>query len=128
MVKVIRLDVKRDERGWVAEVIRREELSSKEFGQILITTAHPGVVKGNHYHTRKREWFCVIVGKGKLVLESAQGREEIIMGEENPVAVEVPPGVAHALVNVGDEMMYALVYVDEPYEPEDPDTFAKRIA
>ena len=120
--------MKRDERGWLAEVLRREELPSKEFGQIFITTSHPGAIKGNHYHTRKREWFCVVKGKGKLVLESSQGREEIIMGEENPLVVEVPPGVAHALVNVGDEMMYALVYVDEPYEPEDADTFPRRVA
>ena len=127
--KVIRLDVKNDERGWLAEILRREELGDRcEFGQFLVTTARPGVIKGNHYHERKREWFCVIKGKGKLVLEGDGFREEIVMGEENMVTVAVPPGVAHALVNVGDEMLYALIYTDEPFDPDDPDTFYKCVA
>jgi len=60
-VKVNTIDVKSDERGWLAEIIRQEELvRTKEFGQFMVTTAYPSCVKGNHYHIRKFEWFCVL--------------------------------------------------------------------
>jgi UDP-2-acetamido-2,6-beta-L-arabino-hexul-4-ose reductase len=129
-VKVDVLDVKRDERGWVTEVLRREELvRHSEFGQFLVTTAHPGCVKGNHYHTRKYEWYCVLRGEARLVLvDNRSGEcEEFIMSEHTPTTVRIPPHVTHAVENIGGEMMYLLVYTDEPYNINDPDTFSQKI-
>ncbi len=121
-----KLDIKKDERGWLAEILRKENLSKqKEFGQILITVAKPGVTKGNHYHTNKQEWFCVIRGKGKLILkENSSGiNQEIIMGEENMVAVKIPKNVTHSIQNIGNDMLYLLIYIDEPFNVQCPDTF-----
>ena len=121
-----KLDIKSDERGWLAEILRKENLRGKDnFGQILVTAAKPGVIKGNHYHKRKQEWFCVISGKGKLLLkDNSSGQyQEILMGEENMVAVKIPQNVTHAIQNVGDDMLYLLIYIDEPFNPQNPDTF-----
>jgi len=129
-VEVTTLDVKKDERGWLTEVIRKEELvRSKEFGQFMVTTAYPGYVKGNHYHTRKYEWYCVLKGEAKLVLlDSNSGeREELLLNEHQLKTVRIPPHVSHAIENTGTEMMYLLVYTDESYIEEDADTFYEKI-
>lgn len=121
-----KLDVKNDDRGWLAEILRKENLPEKNgFGQILVTVAKPGVTKGNHYHKRKEEWYCVIRGTGKVLLkENSSGQyQEVVMGDENMVAVKIPKNVTHAIQNIGNEMLYLLIYIDEPFNPQDPDTF-----
>ena len=120
------LDIKSDERGWLAEILRKENLQKeKGFGQIFVTVAKPGVTKGNHYHKRKVEWFSVIRGTGKLLLKDVTSDEchEVLMGDKNMVAVKIPPNVTHAIQNIGDEMLYLLIYIDEPFNQQDPDTF-----
>lgn len=130
-VKIKNLDIKRDERGWFAEIVRSEDIenNSKPFGQMYATTANPGQTKGKHYHTRKTEWFCVIKGKGLLTLVNmeTQEKQEIEMGEDNMAAVQIPPNVWHAIANIGDREMFLLAYIDESYNPNDPDTIAKDI-
>ena len=129
-VEINRLDTKKDERGWLAEIIRKEELvRSKEFGQFMVTTANPGYVKGNHYHARKFEWFCVLKGEARLILVNNQSgeREELMLRGNQLKTVRVPPQVSHAIENVGTEMVYVLIYTDEPFNEEDPDTFYEKI-
>jgi len=126
-----KLDIKTDERGWLAEILRREDLhpGKEAFGQFFITTAHPGISKGHHYHLRKHEWFCVIKGRGLLVFEDIETglRQELEIGESNLAMVEIPLHTAHAIKNIGDEMMYLLAYTDEPHDQSDPDTYARKV-
>lgn len=127
-MKVTKLDVKRDARGWLAEVFRPEYIGASEMkGQFFVTTAKPGLTKGHHYHTRKTEWFCVIRGTGELHLEHMETGEKqtVVMGETNMVTVEISPRYYHYLENVGKEEMILLVYVSEPFNPADTDTFTK---
>ncbi|MBI1748525.1 MAG: dTDP-4-dehydrorhamnose 3,5-epimerase family protein [Acidobacteria bacterium] len=129
-VEIIPLEVYEDERGSLAELLRSEHpLTKKEFGQIHVSRAHPTYTRGNHYHTRKYEWFSVVGGNGLLALENVETgeREEIPMGEKNMVTVRIPPGVAHGIKNIGDTTMYLIVYNEETFDPKDPDTFAKKV-
>lgn len=130
-VKIKNLDIKKDERGWFAEIVRTEDLngSKKPFGQMYVTTANPGQTKGKHYHTRKTEWFCIVSGKGLLTLVDlgTKERQEIEMGEDNMIAVRIPPNVWHAVANKGNSEMFLLAYIDESYNPEDPDTIAQEL-
>ena len=67
------LDKKSDERGWLIEVLGGElPEGCKEFGQLHVSVAYPGKVRGNHYHTRKVEWFCVPTGTGQLLLKDRE--------------------------------------------------------
>tara|TARA_B100000315_G_scaffold184167_1_gene173178 strand:- start:32066 stop:32473 length:408 start_codon:yes stop_codon:yes gene_type:complete len=121
-----KLDIRSDERGWLTEILRKENLAKKnDFGQILVTVAKPGIIKGNHYHKRKEEWFCVVRGKGKLLLKDVTSDQcqEVLMGDENMVAVKIPSNVTHSIQNIGNEMLYLLIYIDEPFNRQDPDTF-----
>ena len=82
-IRVDDLDRKSDERGWLIEVLGGKSLdASHEFGQIHVSVAYPGKVRGNHYHTRKLEWFNVPMGKGLLRLKDLKTgvEKDIIMG------------------------------------------------
>ncbi len=118
------LELKGDHRGWLLKVLMRHHIEGpREFGEIYVTMAHPGQVRGNHYHNSATEWFCVVQGVGKLVTEDlATGvREEYILDAAAPHTVQVNPNVAHAIQNVGTEPMLLLAYADEPYDAAQPD-------
>jgi UDP-2-acetamido-2,6-beta-L-arabino-hexul-4-ose reductase len=128
-VKITKLEKKTDERGWLAEILKNESVKRKEFGQIYITTANSGFVKGNHYQMRKTEWFCVITGKALLLLkEKKTGKtQEIELDGSELKIVEIPPDVIHAIKNIGKDEMHLLAYIDESFDPKDPDTFMEKI-
>jgi dTDP-4-dehydrorhamnose 3,5-epimerase-like enzyme len=118
------LDLRKDARGSFLKVLMREHIGgSREFGEIYVTTAYPGHVRGNHLHRVATEWFCVVVGRGRLMTENlATGeRREIILDAQNPHTVQVNPGIAHAVQNVGEGPMLLLAYADQPYDAAQPD-------
>jgi len=124
------LDCKADERGWLIEVLGGESLEvPHKFGQIHVSVAYPGKVRGNHYHTRKLEWFCVAQGKGLLQLKDLKTGEEkeVLMGEGVLRTVRIPPGVIHAIKNIEDTNMVLIVYANESFNADDPDTFYEQI-
>ena len=124
-IEIKKLEIKKDERGWLTELLRREELGNNtKFGQFVITTANPGYVKGNHYHKRKTEWFCVIKGRAEVTFENVKTKEEktIVLDEKEPTIVKIKPFTNHSVKNIGKEEMYLLAYVDDVYDEKDSDT------
>lgn len=125
-VEVYPLDIKHDERGWLAEILRAgKKQGSEEFAHLYVTVAFPGKTKGKHYHQRKVEWFCVVSGEATLFLRDTRTGEEerLPMGEKNMVTVRIPPHVAHAITNTGNTPLYLIVVVSEQFNPKDTDTF-----
>ena len=114
-----------DDRGWLLKILTLKDLGQNTFGEIYITSAYPGVIKANHYHQHTNEWFCVIKGKGKLVLQDPTSRErkEVVMGMGSFLTVKIPKGIAHAVKNIGEDIMYLVAIADVPYNPQRPDTF-----
>lgn len=120
------LDVKKDDRGWLAEILRSGNLiGGARLSQIFVTVGNPGKTKGKHYHTRKTEWFSVVSGDAKLYLRDVRtGEEKVVpMGEKNMVTVAIPPHIAHAITSDGDQPFYLIVVASEDFDPKDPDTF-----
>jgi len=129
-IEILDLEKKSDERGWLIEVLGGElPEGCKEFGQLHVSVAYPGKVRGNHYHTRKVEWFCVPTGSGLLLLKDRETGEtrEVRMGVNNLKTIKIEPGAIHAIKNVGEEDMVLLVYSNEKFDPEDPDTYYEKI-
>lgn len=124
-LNIKKLDVKRDHRGWLAEIIRPEDVGYEKFGQILISTALPGKTKGLHYHKRKREWYCVIQGKGLLTVKDRKTNEkvELELSDRHMTLVEIPTGYLHSLSNTGDNELILMAYLDESFNPNDPDVY-----
>lgn len=113
-----------DERGWLIEILRDDEIK-EEIKQVYFSTSKPGVIRGNHYHKRKVEWFSVVTGKAKLVLEDNESkeREELILSDDKPGIVKITPNISHAIQNIGEDKMYLIVIVNEVFNPDDADTF-----
>jgi len=124
-VIVRKLERKTDSRGWLLKLLMRHHMENEQspFGEIYLTAALPGEAKGNHFHRDATEWFCIIQGTGRLVTKDmATGEEsELIMPSDAPVVAQVPPNVAHAIENVGQDLMVLLAYANEPYDPGNPD-------
>ena len=129
-IEIQDLDKKSDERGWLIEVLGGTlPEGCEEFGQLHVSVAYPGKVRGNHYHTRKLEWFCVPQGKGLLRLKDLKTGEqkELLMGEGALRTVKITPGIIHAIKNIGDTDMVLIVYANESFDANDPDTFYEKI-
>jgi len=122
-IEIKRLDKKVDDRGWLAELLKGNDLSG---GQFFITVAHKGKTKGNHYHKHKVEWFCVIRGEALLYLKDIVSGEvkELEMNGDNPEIVKIMPNILHRITNTGDDDMYLLVYCNDVFDEKNPDTFS----
>ncbi len=126
-IKIIRLIKRKDPRGWLIE--NNNRLIKESMRHFLISSSKPGVVRGQHYHSRKREWFLVLKGKAKIVCKALGSNDikEIYMSEERPEMVEIPPMIAHAIENIGDKEMLLFAVVNESLDRRDPDTFPHRV-
>lgn len=111
-----------DERGVFCEMLK-----TKDSGQFSFFTAHPGVTRGGHYHHSKNEKFLVIKGTALFKFENiATGeRYELQTNGEAPRVVETVPGWSHDVTNVGDEELIVMLWANEIFDREAPDTFAK---
>ncbi len=119
-----------DERGRLMEILRSEDELFIRFGQLYMTTAHPGVVKGWHYHTKQIDNFAVVRGMIKLVLydrrqDSPTHREvnEFFLGEHNPQLVQIPVLVLHGFKCIGNEEAIVINCPTELYRYDIPDEF-----
>ncbi|MBD3336413.1 MAG: dTDP-4-dehydrorhamnose 3,5-epimerase [Candidatus Eisenbacteria bacterium] len=119
-----------DARGFLMEIMRRDDPFFRQFGQAYMTVAYPGVVKGWHYHRKQTDHFCVVKGMGKVVLydrrdgSPTQGEvNEFFVGERKPLLIRIPPGVAHGIKGVGTEPVYLLNVPDEVYDYDEPDEY-----
>jgi UDP-2-acetamido-2,6-beta-L-arabino-hexul-4-ose reductase len=113
-----------DERGSFVEIIRLGV-----GGQVSFSTTVPGITRGNHYHTRKIERFAVIKGKALIQLRRI-GTEEVLdfyLDGDSPSYVDMPIWYTHNIKNIGDEVLYTNFWINEFYEPNDPDTYFENV-
>ena len=106
-----------------------EMLKTKDSGQFSFFSAHPGVTRGEHYHHSKNEKFLVLKGCARF------GFRHVVTGEtysvetsgDNPVVVETVPGWSHNITNVGDDEMFVMLWANEIFDREKPDTIGHRV-
>ncbi len=113
-----------DDRGSFTEFIR-----TYERGQVSVNITKPGITKGNHWHNTKNEKFFVVAGSGLIRLR-AIGCTEVIeyaVQGTSPQVVEIPPGYTHNISNVGAEDLVTIMWVNEPYTPDAPDTYYEEV-
>jgi UDP-2-acetamido-2,6-beta-L-arabino-hexul-4-ose reductase len=110
-----------DERGMFAEMVK-----TKDSGQVSFFTAKPGVTRGGHYHHSKTEKFLVVQGDARFGFRhiASDVTHEIITTSKELKIVETMPGWAHDITNIGDEQMVVMLWVNEIFDPEKPDTYA----
>ena len=113
-----------DPRGSFVEIIRLGI-----GGQVSFSTTVPGITRGNHYHTRKIERFAVIKGKALIQLRRI-GTDEVLdfyLDGDEPAYVDMPIWYTHNIKNIGDEVLYTNFWINEFYDPNDPDTYFENV-
>jgi len=106
-----------------------EMLKTPDSGQFSYFTAHPGVTRGGHYHHTKTEKFLVIKGKALFRFRHLLTNElvELQTSGGTPQVVDTIPGWTHDITNVGDDEMVVMLWANENFDREKPDTVASNV-
>ena len=114
-----------DDRGSFVETVKLDRIG----GQISFSTTKPGITRGNHYHTRKIERFAVIRGKARIEIRKVGTADAIAfeLDGEHPAFVDMPVWFTHNITNIGTEDLYTIFWINEFYDPTDPDTFFEKV-
>jgi UDP-2-acetamido-2,6-beta-L-arabino-hexul-4-ose reductase len=113
-----------DARGSFVETIRLGV-----GGQVSFSTTKQGIIRGNHFHTRKIERFTVIKGQAKIQLRKI-GTDtvfEYYLNGSEPSYVDMPVWYTHNLINVGTEDLYTQFWINEWYDENNPDTYFEQV-
>ena len=101
-----------DERGWLAELFREDEMEAEVMPVMAyISMTQPGIARGPHEHVEQADCFCFIGPSNfKIYLwdtrpdSPTRGINQVVFaGVDSPVMMIVPPGVVHAYKNIGTE-------------------------
>ena len=118
---IFSLKMNRDARGSFTELLKTEKC-----GQFSVNISAPGITKGQHWHNSKWEFFIVVSGHG-LIQQRKVGTEEVLNFEvsgDNIQAVHMLPGYTHNIINLSrTENLVTLMWANERFDPEKPDTF-----
>ncbi len=113
-----------DSRGTFTEITR-----TLDGGQFSLSTTMPGITRGNHYHTRKIERFIVIQGRAVIELRRIGTSDKLSfeLDGNNPSFVDTPIWFTHNITNIGDEELITLLWVNEFFDQDDPDTYSEKV-
>jgi len=113
-----------DERGSFTEFIK-----SPDRGQVSINTSKPGITKGNHWHHTKNEKFLVVSGTGVIRFRKVDSTEiiEYHVSGEKPEVVDIPVGYTHNIQNLGQQDMVTVMWVNEIFDKDKPDTYFEKV-
>ena len=113
-----------DDRGGFVEMLK-----TKDSGQFSFFTAYPGVTRGGHYHHTKTEKFLVIKGRARFGFRHIVTDEtfELIISGEDPQVVDTVPGWTHDITNIGDEEMIVMLWANEVFDHDYPDTVTAKV-
>lgn len=117
------LDIKGDARGLLVEAYKLPQ-----DGQVFYVIANPGRTRGDHYHLHKTETFLVIYGSAEITVKDRQSGN-VMSAKVNggkPMSVKVIPNHTHR-ITASDEGAIFLVWADEQFDENDPDTYPEEI-
>lgn len=113
-----------DNRGSFTEILR-----TADRGQVSVNISKPGITKGQHWHHTKNEKFLVVSGKGVIrfrKIDEKKVYEYFVSGDKLEV-VDIPTGYTHNIENLGDTDMVIVMWCNECFNPDKPDTFFEEV-
>lgn len=114
------LNMNTDSRGSFTEFLR-----TRDRGQLSINISKPGIIKGNHWHHSKVEKFLVVSGNGIIRFREIESEDiiEVPVSGQTLQVVDIPPGYTHNIENTGDQDMVTIIWANELFDPDQPDTY-----
>jgi dTDP-4-dehydrorhamnose 3,5-epimerase len=129
-VRVRKLRLIPDERGYLMEMLRSDWEEFEQFGQTYITAVYPGTVKAWHYHQNQTDHFICVHGMAKVVLYDAREGSathgdinEFFMGDQNPLLVKIPKGVYHGFKGISSDITLIVNVPTQLYRYDQPDEY-----
>jgi UDP-2-acetamido-2,6-beta-L-arabino-hexul-4-ose reductase len=115
------LEEKKDERGSFIEILK-----TQSSGQFSFFTAHPGVTRGGHFHHTKNEKFLILQGQARFHFKNINTHETytLTIAAESKEVIETIPGWSHDITNIGNDEMLVLLWANEIFDPQIPDTYS----
>jgi UDP-2-acetamido-2,6-beta-L-arabino-hexul-4-ose reductase len=114
----------KDDRGSFTEF-----LHLPYHGQVSINVTKPGITKGEHWHDTKSEKFLVVTGCATTRLRKI-GTTEIIerdVSSDKMEVLNIPPGYTHNFTNTGDVDLVTMIWVNEVFDKNRPDTYFEKV-
>ena len=113
-----------DNRGSFEELYK-----SKKWGQISDNVSYPGITKGGHYHTYKKEIFYTVIGNCEIKQRDIKTNDMIVdvVDGNHPHPVDIKVGYTHHIKNIGKENSHTIMWISEIYNPETHDTFREEV-
>jgi UDP-2-acetamido-2,6-beta-L-arabino-hexul-4-ose reductase len=99
------------------------------YGQVSLNIIESGEIRGNHWHQTKHERFIVIKGSAIVRLRE-KGQNEIYefnLSDEHIEVIEIPPGMVHNIENIGSDELYTIMWANEPFDSNYPDTYPEEV-
>lgn len=131
-----------DQRGYFIEQLKRADLDDdgrpfigdRPFAQMSRSLVYarggnpPELIKAFHWHKRQWDYWDIVVGNARVVLVDLRADsptvgtiQSMILGENSPRMIAIPPLVAHGYQCLGLEDVHLVYYVTEPFNVADPD-------
>ena len=119
---LLNLDVKKDDRGVLAEI---SPVLKNRLKHMFMATILPGKTRGNHYHKHKTEWILLLEGKALVTLMDTKTKKQnqIELTGLTPQLLEVVPHTSVKISNHTKRKAIILVIVDEAFNLHDPDVW-----
>jgi len=94
--------------------------------EIHVATIVPGAIRGNHYHTGRRECIFLIFSDSWRLAWIPLGAKDIATQDfegRGAVLIQVQPNVVHAVKNIGKNLIHLASFSNKRHDPRNPDTF-----
>ncbi len=117
----VELKMNCDERGSFTELMR-----TADHGQMSVNISKPGIMKGQHWHNSKWEFFIVVSGRARIEERNIHTDEKVVfeVSGEKIEAIHMIPGWTHNIINLSDtEDLVTVMWANELFDPNRPDTF-----
>lgn len=122
-MKLEPLEPKTDNRGTLVEAYK-----FPHDGQVHYVIVNPSESRGNHYHLRKTEHFVVIYGSAVMQVKNRDTDDvmSVRVSGSKPMLMSIHPNHTHSLTADNEGCIF-LVWCDEQFNKNDPDTYMEEI-
>ena len=110
-----------DIRGFVFEPIDKKQIYGMKNCHVVISD--PGAVRGNHYHVTGTE-IIVVVGPALFRVKEENEIYDIEIPEGQVSQFIIPPQIAHAIKNTGENANMLIAFNTVEHDAQDPDVIA----
>lgn len=107
-----------DARGLVFEPVDGDQLARQKNTHVVVS--RPGAVRGNHYH-RKGTEILVVCGPAMIRIRKTDEIQDLLVEPDEICRLIIPPGISHAIQNLGTKDSLLVAFNTEPHDPQHPD-------